>query len=149
MNETNKLDEILSEPDPLKQSAALNRLLIEISKRETKNQKIQWIIIGVLVGLCAIMVIFTSYDNMKMRREVVNIVSNYQSDFLEFMKEFEFVIEETTTESHSYDQEMSGDNANLVNGNQYNDSATHNQGADEEWLTSDNEEQEPQLPPEQ
>jgi hypothetical protein len=33
----------------------------------------------------------------------------------------------TTTET--YDQDIEGDNGNIVNGNQYNDSATHNEGS--------------------
>lgn len=150
MNETNKqekaykedpidtLDKILSEADPLKQSAALNKLMIDISKRDVRNQKIQWIIISALVGLCIIMVIVTSYDNMKMRREVVSVVENSQSQLIDFLKTYEFVIEETTTTT-TYDQEVSGEEATLINGNQYKDSATHNQGVDDEWVTQDNE----------
>lgn len=36
------------------------------------------------------------------------------------------ITETTTTET--YDSDIEGDNANIVNGNQYNDNATHNQG---------------------
>lgn len=37
------------------------------------------------------------------------------------------VITETTT-TETYENDVDGDNANIVNGNQYNDSATHNEG---------------------
>ena len=36
------------------------------------------------------------------------------------------ITETTTTET--YDSDIEGDNANIINGNQYNDNATHNQG---------------------
>ena len=36
------------------------------------------------------------------------------------------ITETTTTET--YDSDIEGDNANIVNGNQYNDNAVHNQG---------------------
>lgn len=36
-------------------------------------------------------------------------------------------IETTTTTTETYENTAEGDNANIVNGNQYNDSATHNE----------------------
>lgn len=36
---------------------------------------------------------------------------------------------EITTTTETYDQSIEGDDANVVNGNQYNDNATHNQGS--------------------
>lgn len=39
----------------------------------------------------------------------------------------EVVITETTT-TETYENDVDGDNANIVNGNQYNDSAIHNEG---------------------
>lgn len=37
---------------------------------------------------------------------------------------------EITTTTETYDQDIEGDSASIVNGNQYNDSATHNQGSE-------------------
>lgn len=39
----------------------------------------------------------------------------------------EVVITETTT-TETYENDVDGDSANIVNGNQYNDSAVHNEG---------------------
>lgn len=44
------------------------------------------------------------------------------------LKSYELVtITETTEETYSYDNDVEGDGANIVNGNQYNDSAVHNE----------------------
>lgn len=130
-NGKDKIDDILNEPDPLKQSAALNHLTIDILKQNEKTQRIQWIIMGILVGFCVIMMLFMTYDNIRMRQEVVESIKTYQQDFLEFMRDFDYAVEETTTTTtETTTQEVSGDNAeiNNVSGNQYKDSATHNQG---------------------
>ena len=37
---------------------------------------------------------------------------------------------EVTTTTETYDQSIEGDDASIINGNQYNDSATHNQGSE-------------------
>lgn len=39
---------------------------------------------------------------------------------------------EITTTTETYEQDIEGDNGNIVNGNQYNDSATHNENTEEE-----------------
>ena len=36
---------------------------------------------------------------------------------------------EITTTTETYTQDIEGDNGSIVNGNQYNDSATHNEGS--------------------
>lgn len=36
--------------------------------------------------------------------------------------------EQVTITTETYDQDIEGDNGNIVNGDQYNDSATHNEG---------------------
>lgn len=37
--------------------------------------------------------------------------------------------EQVQITTETYEQDIEGDNGNIVNGNQYNDSATHNEGS--------------------
>lgn len=43
--------------------------------------------------------------------------------------------------TETYDQDIEGDSASIVNGNQYNDSATHNEGSDMNGTSSSEEDQ--------
>lgn len=87
----------------------MEELLKDLYKAERQHNKRLMIFNYVLIAICAILFmvcIFLVYE-----------LSTYERV-------------EITTTTETYDQDIEGDDASIVNGNQYNDSAVHNQGSD-------------------
>lgn len=85
----------------------MEELLKDLLKAERKQSHSYMVMNHILIALLCIVsmiCIFLFYE-----------LSTYE----------EVTITETTT-TETYDTDIDGDNANIVNGNQYNDNATHN-----------------------
>ncbi len=87
----------------------MEELLKDLYKSERQHSHKLMIFNYVLIAMCSILL-------------VICILLVYE------LSTYEKV--EITTTTETYDQDIEGDDANIVNGNQYNDSATHNQGSD-------------------
>lgn len=81
----------------------LCRDIIENKKRDTKL-----LFIALVISLCLNVAIVGS--------------------FLYYVAHIEYTDTETVTTTTTYQQDTDGDNSDIVNGNQYNDSAVHNDG---------------------
>lgn len=99
----------MEEKELQRKNSELNELLVEIIKNQKQSYKILARLFMV-VSVCFAVVICT----------IVICVTWYES-------QFEYAIEYTDT----MEQEVSGDGSyiNNVEGNQYNDNATHNEGS--------------------
>ena len=88
----------------------MEEFLKDLYKAECKKNQTYIIVNSILIAVLSIVFmicIFLAYQ-----------LSTYE----------QVTITETT---ETYDNDVDRDNANIVNGNQYNDSATHNDGVDE------------------
>lgn len=94
-------DEIRNEADALDQSVALNKIVMAMLQQQRESNKRMFI--ALLVSLIINAAIFCG--------------------FLYYESQWEYAV--TTTETT---QEVTGDGSGIVNGDQYNDSATHNEG---------------------
>lgn len=99
--------------DALKQSQAMNQLLLEMTKSQKENNKatVRILIVSMICYTALLITLFLG--------------------FLWYESQFEY-IEETVTEE-TITQEVSGENSeiNNIEGNLYKDSAIHNEGSDE------------------
>lgn len=100
--------------ETFEQLQATNKLLLKMVKNQKENNKntIRVFIVTVVcytILLISMVVGFFVYES---QFEIVDTVT-----------------EETVTETTTYDQEVSGENSSInnVEGNQYNDNATHNE----------------------
>lgn len=89
-------------------SEALNELLKDLYKAECKKTTRYMLIIFVLIGLLFISVLISCL--------LLNELNSYE----------QITITQTST-TETFENSVEGDDANIVNGNQYNDSATHNE----------------------
>ena len=87
----------------------MEELLKDLYKSERQHSHKLMISNYILIAICAALLVVCLF--------LVYELSTYE--------QVEIV---TTTET--YDQDIDGDNGSIINGNQYNDSATHNQGSD-------------------
>lgn len=86
----------------------MEELLKDLYKSERQHNQKLMIFNYILIAFCAILLsicVFLVYE-----------LSTYEQV-------------EITTTTETYDQDIEGDDASIVNGNQYNDSATHNEGS--------------------
>lgn len=88
--------------------AALNKLLKDLYEAECKKSLKYMLAMYVLIGLLFISVLICCL--------LINELNSYE----------QVTITQTST-TETFENSVEGDNANVVNGNQYNDSATHNE----------------------
>ena len=88
----------------------MEKLLKDVLKQEANKIKRLFAIFYIVLGLLLASIIGNCY--------LLYTLSQYQ-------------LVETIEET--YDYEVEGDGNNLVNGNQYNDNAIHNEGMEGEW----------------
>lgn len=115
---TEQLDEVTKQTDPLKQSIELNRILIDYLKQHTRAFRLQWIIF--ILGF-AILIL------------VLGCIAKDNAKLYDLLANSEIVVEEVVTSTTTYDQEVSGEEANIINGNLYKDNATHRQEGSPNW----------------
>lgn len=90
---------------------ATNKLLLQMNKNQRKaNKTMMWVSISGFICLTVI---------------IISMIIG----FIVYESQFEVVDTITTEETVTYEQEVSGENSNInnVEGNQYNDNATHNE----------------------
>lgn len=90
---------------------ATNKLLLQMNKNQKKaNKSMMWVSISGFICLTAI---------------IISMVIG----FFVYESQFEIIDTITTEETVTYEQEVSSENSNInnVEGNQYNDNATHNE----------------------
>lgn len=101
-------DEIRSEEDALDQSIALNKIVMQMLQQQKETNK--RIFIALIISIIMNAVIFLGF----------------------LYYESQWVYTDTITETTTVEQQAEGDSAeiNNVEGNQYKDSATHNEGVE-------------------
>lgn len=97
------------ENQPIDPAQAFTAILQDLYKQERKRAQKNFIIALII----SVFLVLSIVLNVLLIAEL----SSYDT----------VTITETTT-TETYDSDIEGDNANIVNGNQYNDSAVHNQG---------------------
>lgn len=102
--------------DKIKDSEAFNELLKDLYKTECKKSVRYMIAMYVLIVLLFVSVLLCCY--------LVHELNSYE----------QITITTTKTTTETYTNDIEGDDANIVNGNQYNykDNAIHNQNNDKE-----------------
>lgn len=95
---------------------ALNKLITDLYKAERKKTFRYMIAVYVLIGLLFISIIFSCY--------LLNELNSYE----------QITITTTKTTTETFNNDVDGDDVNIVNGNQYqyNDSAIHNENSGED-----------------
>lgn len=95
---------------------ALNELLKDLYKAECKKSTQYMVAAYILTGLLFIAVLFSCY--------LLNELNSYE----------QVTITTTKTTTETFNNDVEGDDANIVNGDQYqyNDSAVHNQNTKED-----------------
>lgn len=87
----------------------MEELLKDLYKEERKRNHQYTIINCILAVVCTILFVVCLF--------LVYELSTYEQV-------------EVVTTTETYNQDIEGDDGSIINGNQYNDSATHNQGSD-------------------
>lgn len=97
-----------NENKKIESDEALVKLLKDLYKAECKKNLHYMIAVYVLIGLLFISILCSCY--------LLNELNSYEQ-----------ITITTTSTTETYTNDVEGDDANIVNGNQYNDSATHNE----------------------
>lgn len=100
--------------EKMEKTEALNKLIMDLYKVERKKTFRYMIAVYVLIGLLFISVIFSCY--------LLNELNSYE----------QITITTTKTTTETFNNDVDGDDVNIVNGNQYNDSAIHNENSGED-----------------
>ena len=85
--------------------SCVDKVLVDLIKKEVENTKKLFIVLYLIIGLLLTSLIANAL--------LLYEISQYQ-------------VVETTVEE-TYDYQVEGDENTLINGNQYNDSSTHNE----------------------
>lgn len=101
-----------SENVKIENCEAMVKLLTDLYKAERKKNIRYMIATYVLIGLLFVSIVFSCY--------LLNELNSYEQ-----------ITITTTSTTETFNNEIEGDDANVVNGNQYNDSATHNENIGE------------------
>lgn len=136
------VDSIKTEEDALIQSTALNKIVVELLKDRKREALRSWI--ALIIACCVFMlsVIVLAYDAQRTktlllqqsadeRAAFTSALSEERAAWIAYVEGLEIVttdtITTTTETNNTIDQTVEGDGSDLINGNQYNDNATHNQ----------------------
>lgn len=140
MDKIPQVNEIKNESDALNQSIALNKIVVQLLEDKKKENFRSWL---AFILACSVFVMTTVgilldttrtrdtllADMELMRAEFLRGLDKERTAWIDYIKTLEATETISTTETNDIDQTFEGENASLVNGNQYNDSATHNQEA--------------------
>ena len=94
LNEDKELDEILNEADALKQSTALNKIILKLLK-DTKAENIRlWLALLIFMLFTLFLFVFVQVKNSEQQDKFIKT----QNDYLNYFKEFEFEVVEDYSE---------------------------------------------------
>lgn len=128
-----------TEDNALDQSTALNKIVIQLLEGKRKETFRSWIAFIVACVIFIVSFLFVSYDNQRvrdkliadnaiMRLEFTQAITDERTAWLEYVSTLETIDTVTTTETTTdITQSVEGEGSNLINGNQYYDTSTHNQ----------------------
>lgn len=127
-------EEIKKQEDALDQSIALNKITVMLLDERKKELKKIWLFFfAVCVAFVALFSVF-AYTTHKEKQELLTQLDNTRVDFMEYLDSIEYTVtDDYSTDSHTETtQTVEGDSAtiNNVDGDQYNDNATHNDGGE-------------------
>lgn len=84
-----EIDEILNETDSLKQSMALNKIVLKLLKQNRQENFRLWLIILFLLLFSMFSIVFLELNHAKQQENFVR----EQERYLEFLKEFDYEVE--------------------------------------------------------
>ena len=127
-------EEIKKQEDALDQSIALNKITVMLLDERKKELKKIWLFFfAVCVAFVALFSVF-AYTTHKEKQELLTQLNDTRVDFMEYLDNIEYTVtDDYSTDSHTETtQIVEGDSAtiNNVDGDQYNDNATHNDGGE-------------------
>ena len=128
LNNDKELEEILNETDALKQSTALNKIILKLLK-DTKAENIRlWLALLIFMLFTLFLFIFVQVKSTEQQNKFIET----QNSYLEYLKSFEFEVIEEYTEviEDGYDtdeNEIVQENDNGNNVYQAGSNAIYNQ----------------------
>ena len=127
-------EEIKKQEDALDQSIALNKITVMLLDERKKELKKIWLFFfAVCVAFVALFSVF-AYTTHKEKQELLTQLNDTRVDFMEYLDSIEYTVtDDYSTDSHTETtQTVEGDSAtiNNVDGDRYNDNATHNDGGE-------------------
>lgn len=139
MGKLPNINEIRGEEDALEQSTALNKIVVQLLEDKKKENLRSWLAFIIACTVFIVTIISVIYDTTKtrdnlmaemaiMRTEFAQALADERNDWIEYISTLETTI--VTEGSDTTAQTVEGDGSDLINGNQYNDSSTHNDNKD-------------------
>lgn len=124
--DTDKINTLKDEDNPLNQSLALNKIVMDLlkeRKKQMQHDKIAFVIVCVVFvfTLCGVLV-----SNYIERQDLLQQLENTRIDFMEYMDSLEF--QSTTTESTETTVEQQSDEGGGNNIFQAGENATYMEG---------------------
>lgn len=135
MEKLPNISEIKNEDDALEQSTALNKIVVQLLEDKKKENLRSWLAFLVACAVFAVAIVGVLYDTTKtrdklmiematMRTEFTQALTDERNDWIEYISTLETTI--VTEKTDTTTQTVEGNGSDLINGNQYNDSAIHN-----------------------
>lgn len=117
------------ETEDVKQMMLLARATADASEKADKQNKRLWVAVYSLIGTIALIVVLAIGGFLYMQNHMQEMMNRAVENALRTVAEFQ--IEGTTATETTQTVEGEGAQINNVDGNQYKDNATHNEGVTE------------------